>query len=177
MAREIAHATAVIDLSVNGSESAKKKLESIANIKEKIEKNNIIQYKIEIGKDGALKLKKLQTELNKDGQNLMKVIVPDEFFSKYSDLIGESTDKAENFLEILNQIRSNDGFGSGSGSVSPELQSLNEQLEKQKKILKDSSDAIVNYKKELDNLNSNSSIEDIDKKISELKKKKGAVAK
>ena len=47
MAREVAHASAVIDLKVNGSESAKKKLESIVDVKEKIEKDNIIQYKIE----------------------------------------------------------------------------------------------------------------------------------
>lgn len=177
MARKVAHAEAIIDLSVNGTEEAKKKLKSVGNIKEEIQKDNIIQYKIELDKNGAVQVRKLQQELNKNGKNLMKVALDDSFLNQFKDSIGEIKNEAQQLRSIFQSIISNGGLGDGFGESSSEINDINKKLQEQKKIVQAQTDAISQYKKELNDLNNNSSIEDIDKKISELNAKKTEVSK
>lgn len=174
MARRVADAEAVINLSVKGTSESVGKLRQVGNVVEEIQNGSNIDFKIGVGKNGALQIKKIVEEYKNEFSSFS---IEDSFKEQLNNLTGKAKSEAEQLQQILEagiDAVKNKTQATGNEVMSPELKSLNNQLEEQKKILKENSDIIDDYKKRINDLN-NQKIDtsDIDKQLEKkLKERK-----
>ena len=167
MARQVAHAEAIIDLKVNGVEEGKAKLEQLINAKKQAEKDGVITYKINLDKSGALKLQKLQNEINKGGKDNLKFSIDESVFKKFSEYTGDAKTEAEQLLSIFQQLSKAGGFGQSA----EEFNAFKAQLKEQQDLLQQQTKVVQEYQNQLDKLRGGN-LDKINKQISELEQKK-----
>ena len=133
-AKRIAHVDAVIDLAVKGAQKAQQQLEQIGTIKDKIEKDNRIQYVMEVDQKGLLKIKEIKDELDLKDKNLMNIGVNKDSLQGTKDTVQEFIDWLRKTFE---SVKYGDIFGGGTSnsSIQKEINAQKGKLEELQKIL------------------------------------------
>ena len=133
MNKKIAHLNAVIELAVQGTDSAQKKLEQVGKVKQKLEKDNTIQYIVDVDKGGLAQIKEIKDELDLKDKDLMHV----GFNKESADGTKKDVRELINWIQqAFNNVKWIDDSQNGlSSAISKEIEGQKSKLKELEKIL------------------------------------------